>query len=35
MEKDVKSVGKFDLMATIMNCLTFILAVALKPYLLL
>ncbi len=31
MEKDVKSVGKFDLMATIMNCLTFILAVALKP----
>ena len=31
MEKEVKSVEKFDLVATIMNCLTFILAVALKP----
>lgn len=34
MENEVKSVGKnnsFDLMTTIMNCITFILAVALKP----
>ena len=31
MDNEVKSVGKFDLMTVVMNCLTFIIAVALKP----